>query len=84
MKEVSYCHSLFYATDAAEELAELLVGSSGGEMAKAFIVSSGSEAIEAALKLVSRDYLVMLDFPISFSVRKFTYHMASSLRGRSS
>ena len=82
MKEVSYCHSLFYATDAAEELAGLLVGSSSGEMAKAFIVSSGSEAIEAALKLVSRDYPIMLDSPISFSLRGFTYHMAPTLRRR--
>lgn len=54
MEQVAYCHSLFYATDAAEELATLLIERSHGEMARAFIVSSGSEAIEAALKLVSK------------------------------
>jgi len=55
MEEVSYCHSLFYGTTAAEDLARLLIDSTDGEMARAFIVSSGSEAMEAALKL-SRQY----------------------------
>lgn len=57
MQEVSYCHSLFYATSAAEELASILVESTYGEMSRAFVVSSGSEAIEAALKL-ARQYHV--------------------------
>ncbi|KAK0280258.1 hypothetical protein LTR35_008026 [Friedmanniomyces endolithicus] len=57
MKSVSYCHSLFYATPAAEDLARLLVDSTGGEMARAFFISSGSEAIEAALKL-ARQYFI--------------------------
>lgn len=41
MDEVSYCHSLFYTTSAAEDLAKELIDSTGGEMARAFIVSSG-------------------------------------------
>lgn len=57
MDKVSYCHSLFFATDATEELADTLVESTYGEMARAFIVSSGSEAMEAALKL-ARQYHV--------------------------
>jgi adenosylmethionine-8-amino-7-oxononanoate aminotransferase len=52
---VSYCHSLFFATDAAEQLATHLIDSTNGDMAKAFFTSSGSEAIEAALKM-SRQY----------------------------
>ncbi|KAK5166679.1 uncharacterized protein LTR77_008223 [Saxophila tyrrhenica] len=55
MDEVDYCHSLFYGTKAAEDLANLLIESTYGEMAKAFVISSGSEAIEAALKL-ARQY----------------------------
>ena len=55
MEKVSYCHSLFYATEATEDLARTLVESTYGEMARAFIVSSGSEAMEAALKL-TRQY----------------------------
>ena len=55
MEDVSYCHSLFYATTATEDLANLLIDSTGGEMSRVFVVSSGSEAIEAALKL-ARQY----------------------------
>lgn len=41
MDEVAYCHSLFFATAAGEELAKELVESTGGEMSRVFIVSSG-------------------------------------------
>lgn len=57
MQEVSYCHSLFYATQAAEDLAKLLVDSTDGEMSRAFFVSSGSEAMEAALKMARQYHL---------------------------
>ena len=57
MQQVSYCHSLFYGTTATEDLANLLIESSGGEMARAFIISSGSEAMEAALKLARQYYI---------------------------
>ncbi|KAH0293592.1 PLP-dependent transferase, partial [Aureobasidium sp. EXF-3399] len=54
---VSYVHSATFGTDAAEKLAKALVESTGGEMSKAYIVSSGSEAMEAALKLARQHYL---------------------------
>lgn len=57
MSEVSYCHSLFYATHVAEDLAKLLIDSTHGEMSRAFFVSSGSEAMEAALKLARQYHL---------------------------
>ncbi|USW49427.1 Putative aminotransferase class-III, pyridoxal phosphate-dependent transferase, major [Septoria linicola] len=57
MHEVSYCHSLFYATRAAEDLAKFLVDSTDGEMSRAFFVSSGSEAMEAALKMARQYHL---------------------------
>lgn len=57
MDKVSYCHSLFYGTAAAEGLARMLVDSTYGEMARVFIVSSGSEAIEAALKMARQYHL---------------------------
>jgi adenosylmethionine-8-amino-7-oxononanoate aminotransferase len=41
MDNVSYCASLFYTTNAAEELAEELCRGTGGKMTKVFIVSSG-------------------------------------------
>ncbi|KAI4731434.1 aminotransferase, class III [Aureobasidium sp. EXF-10728] len=54
---VSYVHSATFATEAAEKLAKELVGSTNGAMSKAYIVSSGSEAMEAALKLARQHYL---------------------------
>ncbi|KAG9945376.1 PLP-dependent transferase, partial [Aureobasidium melanogenum] len=54
---ISYVHSATFATEAAELLAKELVESTGGEMSKAYIVSSGSEAMEAALKLARQHYL---------------------------
>ncbi|KAF2461938.1 pyridoxal phosphate-dependent transferase [Lineolata rhizophorae] len=57
MNEVSYCHSLFFSTSSAEALATELTRSTDGHMTKAFIVSSGSEAMEAALKLARQFHL---------------------------
>lgn len=77
MMEVSYCHSLFYTTAAAEDLAKLLYDSTNGEMARAFFTSSGSEAIEAALKL-ARQYHVEKDPSepqrTHFIARQQSYH----------
>jgi acetylornithine/succinyldiaminopimelate/putrescine aminotransferase len=40
-EQVAYCHSLFFGTEAAEELARELCDGTGGAMTRAFIVSSG-------------------------------------------
>lgn len=72
---VSYCHSLFYSTQAAEDLATALCDSTGWVMRKAYIVCSGSEAMEAAVKL-ARQYFVERGEPqrIRFIARKESYH----------
>ncbi|KAL1959471.1 hypothetical protein VTO42DRAFT_1916 [Malbranchea cinnamomea] len=57
LDSLAYCHSAFFATPVFEELASFLVDSTGGKMSKVFIVSSGSEAMEAAMKL-SRQYFL--------------------------
>jgi adenosylmethionine-8-amino-7-oxononanoate aminotransferase len=41
MDEVSYCHSLFFTSSGAEDLANFLVESTHGHMARAFILCSG-------------------------------------------
>jgi adenosylmethionine-8-amino-7-oxononanoate aminotransferase len=41
MDEVSYCHSLFFGSRSGEALGRALIDSTGGKMARAFIVSSG-------------------------------------------
>src|SRR3954467_9779625 len=53
--KLAYAHSSFFTSAAAEELAEELVGHEPGGLAYAYIVSGGSEAIEAALKM-ARQY----------------------------
>jgi len=77
MADFSYIHSLLYTSSAAEELAKLLVDSTHGHMTKAFIVSSGSEACEAAMKL-ARQYFLELPVPqpkrVNYIARKESYH----------
>jgi adenosylmethionine-8-amino-7-oxononanoate aminotransferase len=51
-----YAHTSFFTSDAMELLAEKLVTNAPG-MGKVLLLSGGSEAIEAALKL-SRQYFV--------------------------
>ncbi|OJJ45803.1 hypothetical protein ASPZODRAFT_2109043 [Penicilliopsis zonata CBS 506.65] len=62
INQLSYCHTAFFGTQASEDLARFLVDSTGGKMTKVFVISSGSEAIEAALKL-SRQYFLELPTP---------------------
>lgn len=74
--EVSYCHSLFYTTSASEALGKILIEGTEGKMAKAFIVSSGSEAMEAAMKM-ARQYFLELKPSQNrwrFIARKESYH----------
>ncbi|KAL4781411.1 pyridoxal phosphate-dependent transferase [Aspergillus varians] len=77
IKQVEYCHTAFFGTEVSEELARFLVDSTGGKLSKLYIVSSGSEAVEAALKL-SRQYFLELPTPqpqrTRFIARKPSYH----------
>lgn len=41
MDRLSYCHSAFFSTQVAEDLARLMVDSTGGKLSKLFVVSSG-------------------------------------------
>ena len=77
MNSISYCHSLFFATNATEDLANILIETTYGEMSRVFIVSSGSEAMESALKL-ARQYHCEKTPPekerTHFIARKQSYH----------
>ena len=55
MQSISYVHTGAYTTDAAEELAHILLDGNPYGLSKAFFVGSGSEAMDAALKL-ARQY----------------------------
>ncbi|KAL2871784.1 aminotransferase, class III [Aspergillus lucknowensis] len=77
IQKISYCHTAFFGTEVSEELAQFLVDSTGGKLSKLYVVSSGSEAVEAALKL-SRQYFLELSPPqprrTRFIARKPSYH----------
>lgn len=77
MDKFSYCHSLFFSSDVGEDLCKLLVDSTNGQMSKALIVSSGSEAMEAAIKM-ARQYFLEMQPPqpkrLRFIARNGSYH----------
>ncbi|KAM5435374.1 hypothetical protein McanMca71_005351 [Microsporum canis] len=80
MDEISYTHSLFFSTSAFEDLATFLAKSTGGRLPKVFIANSGSEAMEAAIKL-ARQYFLELPVPeiqrTRFIARKHSFHGVS-------
>jgi adenosylmethionine-8-amino-7-oxononanoate aminotransferase len=57
LDKLEYAHTSFFTSQAAEELADDLVAHAPKGLGHAFLVSGGSEAIEAALKL-ARQYFV--------------------------
>jgi adenosylmethionine-8-amino-7-oxononanoate aminotransferase len=69
-----YAHTSFFSSDAMELLAEKLVTNASG-MGKVLLLSGGSEAIEAALKM-SRQYFVEIGEPDRhlFIARRQSYH----------
>jgi adenosylmethionine-8-amino-7-oxononanoate aminotransferase len=73
--DLAFAHSGFFTTAPAEELAEVLVGHAPGGLTHAFIVSGGSEAAEAALKL-ARQYFVEIGQPQRRHIiaRRQSYH----------
>jgi hypothetical protein len=74
LEQLPYAHTSFFTTDVLEELAETLVDAAPG-MGKVMLLSGGSEAVEAALKL-SRQYFLAAGEPDRqlFIARKQSYH----------
>ena len=74
-RQLAYAHTVFFTCEAAEELANLLVGDMPGGLSHAYFVSSGSEAMEAALKL-ARQYFLEIGQPqrSRFIARRQSYH----------
>ncbi|EOD49789.1 putative acetylornithine aminotransferase protein [Neofusicoccum parvum UCRNP2] len=59
MQQLSYCHTLCYTTAAAEALADRLVAGAGAGFAdggRAYLVCSGSEAVDSAMKLARQRF----------------------------
>ncbi|TMV66818.1 aminotransferase class III-fold pyridoxal phosphate-dependent enzyme, partial [Thioclava sp. BHET1] len=55
--QLAYAHTSFFTTDPAETLADLLIENAPGDLDRVYLVSGGSEAVEAAIKL-ARQYHV--------------------------
>ncbi len=72
---IAYAHTSFFSTAVAEELADMLVAHAPSGMSHVYLVSGGSEAMEAALKL-ARQYFVEIGQPQRkhFIARRQSYH----------
>ncbi|MBY5720719.1 aspartate aminotransferase family protein [Rhizobium leguminosarum] len=75
MARITYAHTSFFTTDVAEELAEQLVELAPKGLDYVYLVSGGSEAVEAALKM-ARQYFVEVGQPQRRHIiaRRQSYH----------
>lgn len=75
MRTVSYVHTGAYTTSSAEELASIMLDGNAYGLEKAFFVGSGSEAMDAAMKL-ARQYFYESGHceRKNFVARKQSYH----------
>jgi adenosylmethionine-8-amino-7-oxononanoate aminotransferase len=72
---IAYAHTAFFSTEVAERLADALIASAPDGISHVYLVSGGSEAVEAALKL-ARQYFVEKGEPqrSRFIARRNSYH----------
>lgn len=71
-----YLASSFWANDVVEDLSKELIQGTGGKLARVYLTGSGSEAMEAAIKL-SRQYFFEQDKEtprVNFIAREGSYH----------
>ena len=75
LDKVAYVHTAIFSNQAAEELADMLVGHSPGGLTHAYLASSGSEGMEAAIKL-ARQYFLEIGQPHRSKIiaRRGSYH----------
>lgn len=74
-KKLDYVHTMFVTSDPAEQLADEILGHEPGGLSHAFFTSSGSEAMESALKM-ARQYHMERGDPdrVHFISRRQSYH----------
>ncbi len=75
LDRLAFAHTGFFSSDPAEELADLLIGAAPEGLARVYLVSGGSEAVEAALKL-ARQYFLEIGEPKRHRIisRRQSYH----------
>lgn len=57
LDKVAFAHTSFFTSEPAEQLADLLIRHAPGALDRAYFVSGGSEAVEAAVKLARQYYV---------------------------
>src|SRR5205085_11386280 len=73
--KLAYAHTGFFSSEPAEELAERLVGDEPGGLACAYLVSGGSEAVEASIKLARQYFIERGELQRQrFIARRQSYH----------
>ncbi|HSX72793.1 MAG TPA: aspartate aminotransferase family protein [Shinella sp.] len=75
LDRLAYAHTGFFTSEAAEALADLLIEDAPAGISHAYLVSGGSEAVEAALKM-ARQYFVEKGEPQRRHIiaRRQSYH----------
>ena len=75
VKRLEFAHTGFFSSIPAEALAELLIKEAPGALDRVYLVSGGSEAVEAAIKL-ARQYFIEVGQPDRHRViaRRQSYH----------
>ncbi|MFT8674349.1 MAG: aspartate aminotransferase family protein [Acetobacter sp.] len=57
LDRLAYAHTSFFTTRVAEELADMLIADAPAGLEHVYLVSGGSEAVEAALKMARQYYV---------------------------
>ncbi len=72
---LAFAHTGFFTSDAAEALADKLIAHAPGDLGRVYLVSGGSEAVEASLKL-ARQYFLEIGQPQRHRIiaRRQSYH----------
>jgi adenosylmethionine-8-amino-7-oxononanoate aminotransferase len=75
LDRLAFAHTGFFTSDAAETLADLLIAGAPDGIDRVYLVSGGSEAVEAAIKL-ARQYFMEIGQPQRHRViaRRQSYH----------
>ena len=75
LDSLAFAHTGFFTSEPAEKLADLLIEHAPGDLDRVYLVSGGSEATEAAIKL-ARQYFVEKGEPQRGRIiaRKQSYH----------
>ncbi len=73
--QIAFAHTSFFTSEPAEKLADKLIENAPKGIEKVYLVSGGSEAVEAALKL-ARQYYLEIGQPSRHKViaRRQSYH----------